>query len=124
MTMLQRLFRFRHRKFKRYRAQSGLTVVLDRTSPRGDEVIDFGMGGLTFNYVDSGEQLQDRFEIDIWVDGKPYSKNVKARLVSNIEVGDISFQGKHIRRISVQFPSLTPVQEFDLRSLIKSHGIE
>ena len=124
MNLLQRLFRYRHRKFRRYRAQNGLTVVLDRKSPRGDEVIDFGMGGLTFNYVDMGELLQERFEIDIYVDGNPYSENVKAKLVSNIEVGDISFQGKNIRRISVQFSSLTPVQEFDLKTLIKSHGIE
>ena len=101
-----------------------MTVILDPKIPTGDEILDIGMGGLTFNFVDRGEPLKEKFTIDIHLNRKAVLKKLKVKLVSNIEVGDISFSSKNIRRISVQFLSLTPVQEFDLKALIKSHGIE
>ena len=123
-NLLKILFRSKHRKHKRYRVRGGLTVVLDPKSSNGDEILDIGMGGLTFNYVDRGEPLEEKTKIDIYVDNELYLEKLIVKLVSNIEVGDISFSSKNIRRISVQFLSLTPVQEFDLKALIKSHGIE
>ena len=123
-NLLKILFRSKHRKYKRFRVRGGLTVVLDPESPNGDEILDIGMGGLTFNYVDRGEPLEEKSKIDIYVDNELYLEKLKVKLVSNIEMGDISFSSKNIRRISVQFLSLTPVQEFDLKALIKSHGIE
>jgi hypothetical protein len=123
-NFLKILFRSKHRKYKRYRVRGGLTVVLDPEYPNGDEILDIGKGGLTFNYVDRGDPLDEESKIDIYVDNELYLEKLKVKLVSNIEVGDISFSSKNIRRISVQFLSLTPVQEFDLKALIKSHGIE
>ena len=123
-NLLKIIFRSKHRKYKRYRVRGGLTVVLDPEFPNGDEILDIGMGGLTFNYVDRGEPLEEKSKIDIYVDNELYLEKLKVKLVSNIEMGDISFSSKNIRRISVQFLSLTPVQEFDLKALIKSHGIE
>ena len=123
-NLLKILFRSKHRKYKRFRVRGGLTVVVDPESPNGDEILDIGMGGLTFNYVDRGEPLEEKLKIDLYVDNELYLEKLKVKLVSNIEVGDISFSSKNIRRISVQFLSLTPVQEFDLKALIKSHGIE
>ena len=123
-NLLKILFRSKHRKYKRFRVRGGLTVVLDPESPNGDEILDIGMGGLTFNYVRRGEPLEEKSKIDLYVDNELYLEKLKVKLVSNIEVGDISFSSKNIRRISVQFLSLTPVQEFDLKALIKSHGIE
>jgi hypothetical protein len=121
---LKRIFALKHRKYKRYEAQEGLTVVIDPGSFPRDQIVNIGLGGLTFNWVDRGHPLSDRFKIDLFLDGKLYLEKLKVKLVSNIEVGDISYSSKNIRRISVQFLSLTPVQEFDLKALIKSHGIE
>ena len=123
-NLLKKIFRYRHRKYKRYKVRGGLAVVLDPDSPTGDEIIDIGMGGLTFNCVERGEPLKEKLNIDIYLDNKLYLEKLRVKLVSNIEVGDISFSSKNIRRISVQFLSLTPVQEFDLKALIKSHGTE
>ncbi len=123
-NLLKIIFRSKHRKYRRYRVRDGLTVVLDPESPNGDEILDIGMGGLTFNYVDRGEPLEEKLKIDIYVDNELYLEKLKVKLVSNIEVGDISLSSKNIRRISVQFLSLTPVQEFDLKAVIKSHGVE
>ncbi len=123
-NLLKIIFRSKHRKYRRYKVRGGLTVVLDPESPNGDEILDIGMGGLTFNYVDRGEPLEEKSKIDIYVDNELYLEKLKVKLVSNIEVGDISLSSKNIRRISVQFLSLTPVQEFDLKAVIKSHGIE
>ena len=123
-NFLKKIFRFKHRKYKRYRVRDGLTVVLDPETQKGDQVLDIGMGGLTFNYVDVDVPLDAKFVINILVDDKLYLEKLKVKLVSNIEVGDISFRSKNIRRISVQFASLTPVQEFDLKALTRSHGFE
>ena len=121
---LKRIFTLKHRKFKRYRVEEGLTVSIDPESLPGDQIVNIGQGGLTFNWVDRGQALPDRFQIDLYVDGKLYLERLRVKLVTNIEVGDISYSSKNIRRISVQFLSLTPVQEFDLKALIKSHALE
>ena len=121
---LKSIFALKHRKHKRYYVQEGLTVAIDPESFPGDQIVNIGLGGLTFNWVDRGQLLSDRFKIDLFLDGKLYLEKLKVKLVSNIEAGDISYSSKNIRRISVQFLSLTPVQEFDLKALIKSHGIE
>ncbi len=123
-TFLQKIFKYKHRKYKRYKVRDGIEVVLGDRDRNGDEVLDIGMGGLTFNYVERGEPLKETFTIDIYVDGKLYIDKMKTKLVSNIEVGDISLHSKNIRRISLQFNSPTPVQEFDLKALIKTHGID
>ena len=121
---LKRIFALKHRKYKRYEAQEGLTVAIDPGAIPGDQIVNIGLGGLTFNWVDKGQPLSGNFDIDLRLDGKLYLEKLKVKLVSNIEVGDISYSSKNIRRISVQFLSLTPLQEFDLKALIKSHGIE
>ena len=121
---LKSIFALKHRKHKRHHVQEGLTVAIDPESFPGDQIVDIGLGGLTFNWVDRGQTLLDKFKIDLFLDGKLYLEKLKVKLVSNTEVGDISYSSKNIRRISVQFLSLTPVQEFDLKALIKSHGLE
>ena len=118
---LERIFALKLRKYKRYEAQEGLTVAIAGSFP-GDQIVNIGLGGLTFNWVDKGQPLSGNFDIDLRLDGKLYLEKLKVKLVSNIEVGDISYSSKNIRRISVQFLILTPVQEFDLKALIKSHG--
>ena len=121
---LKRIFTLKHRKHKRYRVEEGLAATVDSELFPGDQIVNIGLGGLTFNWVARGEPLPDKFEIDLHLDGKLYLEKLKVKLISNIEAGDISYSSKNIRRISVQFLSLTPIQEFDIKALIKSHGIE
>lgn len=122
--LLKRILARKHRKYRRYRIAEGLTAVIDSGLPPGDQVVDIGLGGLTFNWVKRGNPLPGQCRIDLFLEGRLYLEKLKVNLVSNIEVGDISYSSKNIRRISLQFLSLTPVQEFDLKALIKSHGVE
>jgi len=121
---LKRIFTLKHRKHKRYQVQEGLTVAIDPESSPGDQIVNIGLGGFTFNWVDKGQSLADRFKVNLFLDGKLYLEKLKVKLVLNTEAGDISYSSKTIRRINVQFLSLTPVQEFDLKALIKSHGLK
>ena len=121
---LRRIFTLKHRKHKRYRVEEGLTVSIDPESLPGDQIVNIGLGGLTFNWIDRGQSPPDRFQIDLYVDGKLYLEKLRVKLVTNTEVGDISYSSKNIRRISVQFLGLTFIQEFDLKALIKSRGLE
>jgi hypothetical protein len=72
----------------------------------GNQIVNIGLGGLTFNWIDRGQPLLEKFLIDLYLDGKPYLEKLKVKLVSNIEVGDISYSSKNIRRINIQFLSL------------------
>lgn len=120
----KKIFALKHRKHKRYRVAEGLTGVIDPATAPGDQIVNIGLGGLTFNWIDRGRPLSQKFLMDLYLDGKLYVEKLRVKLVSNIEVGDISYSSKNIRRISVQFLSLTPIEEFDLKALIKSHGSE
>ena len=111
------------RKHKRYKVHDGVTVVIGPRAEKGDQIVDIGLGGLTFLYDDRQGQLPEAFDIAIFIDGKAYLKNLKVKLVSNIQAGDIAYSSKNLRRVSVQFASLTPVEEFDLKALIKKHGL-
>jgi len=122
-NFLKKIFTLKHRKHKRYQVREGLTVAIDPEPSPGDQIVNIGLGGLTFNWVDRGRPLSDRFRIDLFLDGKLFLEKLKVKLISNTETGDISYSSKNVRRISVQFLSMTLVQEFDLKSLIKSHGI-
>lgn len=121
---LKRIFALKHRKHKRYQVQEGLTVAIDPEPFPEDQIVDIGMGGLTFNWVDRVQPLPVRFKIDLFMDGKLYLEKLKVKLISNIEFGDISYSSRNVRRISVQFLSPTPLQELNLKALIKSHGLE
>ena len=45
--------------------------MIDPGSPPGEfRIVNIGLGGLTFNRIDNGKPLPERFRIDMFLEGK------------------------------------------------------
>ncbi len=120
---LVRIFAKKRRKDKRHEVHEGVLVVVDPHSEKKDKIIDISFGGLAFSYDDDRKRLDEKFEVDIYVDNKLYIKKLNVRLVSDAEIGEVPFESANVRRLSGQFMWLTPVQKSDLNSLFRKYGI-
>ena len=120
---LVRIFAKKRRKDKRHQVHEGVLVVVDPHSGKKDRIIDISLGGLAFSYDDDRKRLDEKFEVDIYVDNELYIKKLNVQLVSDAEVGEVPFESVNVRRLSGQFMWLTPVQKSDLNSLFRKYGI-
>jgi len=120
---LVRIFAKKRRKDKRHQVHDGVLVVVDPHSEKKDKIIDISLGGLAFSYDDDRKQLDEKFEVDIYVDNELYIKKLNVQLVSDAEVGEVTFESVNVRRLSGQFMWITPIQKSDLNSLFRKYGI-
>ncbi len=118
-----RILARKRRKDERFKIHDGVIVVVDPNSEKKDKIIDISLGGLAFSYKNRGEEFDEEFEVDIYVDNEIYLKKLKVKLISDIEIGEVPFESANVRRLSGQFMWLTPVQKSDLNSLFKKYGI-
>jgi len=120
---LVRIFARKRRKDKRHQVHEGVLVVVDPHSEKKDKIIDISLGGLAFSYDDDRKRLDEKFEVDIYVDNELYIKKLNVQLVSDAEVGEVTFESVNVRRLSGQFMWITPIQKSDLNSLFRKYGI-
>ena len=120
---LVRIFARKRRKDKRHQVHEGVLVVVDPNSEKKDKIIDISLGGLAFSYDDDRKRLDEKFEVDIYVDNELYIKKLNVQLVSDAEVGEVPFESVNVRRLSGQFMWITPIQKSDLNSLFRKYGI-
>ena len=120
---LVRIFAKKRRKDKRHQVHEGVLVVVDPHSGKKDRIIDISLGGLAFSYDDDRKRLDEKFEVDIYVDNELYIKKLNVQLVSDAEVGEVPFESVNVRRLSGQFMWITPIQKSDLNSLFRKYGI-
>ena len=122
-NFIVRILARKHRKDKRHEVHEGVLVVVDPHSEKKDKIIDISLGGLAFSYDDDRKRLDEKFEVDIYVDNELYIKKLNVQLVSDAEVGEVPFESVNVRRLSGQFMWLTPIQKSDLNSLFRKYGI-
>ncbi len=120
---LVRIFAKKRRKDKRHEVHEGVLVVVDPHSEKKDRIIDISLGGLAFSYDDDRKRLDEKFEVDIYVDNELYIKKLNVQLVSDAEVGEVPFESVNVRRLSGQFMWITPIQKSELNSLFRKYGI-
>jgi len=120
---LVRIFAKKRRKDKRHQVHEGVLVVVDPHSGKKDRIIDISLGGLAFSYDDDRKRLDEKFEVDIYVDNELYIKKLNVQIVSDAEVGEVPFESVNVRRLSGQFMWITPIQKSDLNSLFRKYGI-
>jgi len=122
-NFIVRILARKRRKDKRHQVHEGVLVVVDPHSEKKDKIIDISLGGLAFCYDDERKRLDEKFEVDIYVDNELYIKKLNVQLVSDAEIGEVPFESVNVRRLSGQFMWLTPVQKSDLNSLFRKYGI-
>lgn len=111
---------FEKRMHFRYPALDGMIVALN---PKGEilgQMIDIGLGGLAFRYIDTEVEAPPSTELLI-VFNKPrfFLENIPYRTVTNQELpNEFIFSAVSVRRMGVKFGNLTASQQTQLEDLI------
>jgi hypothetical protein len=113
----------RPRKYERYSAREGAIVALKPQSNILGQMIDIGMGGLSFRYIESQEPPGDSKELVILVASQNFFLDkVPFITVSDIEIeNNISFSSIQMRRCSVEFVGLNLEQAASIQNFIMKH---
>lgn len=119
----KRLLTLRFRKRPRFNARDGVFVVMEN-SVRMNQVHNISMGGLAFDYEDTGfligkksNELKVLTDKDLKLDRIPFKK------VSDFAVGEVLYPYRKINRQTVQFAGLTNSQKSQLKYFIKNNTI-
>jgi len=111
-----------HRKHKLFRV---LKTVFVAVRPHFDTVgrlIDIGMDGLAFAYLDIEKRPRKSLELDIFSkDGGFYLQKVPCETISDLKAYESPFGPIIMRKCTVQFGDLTPHQISQLQQFIQDH---
>jgi len=123
INFLKRLLTFRFRKRPRFSAQDGVYVILENTGKK-NQVANISMGGLAFDYEDTGHLLGKKaYQLKVLSDKKLALDRIQFKKVSEFPVGEVLYPYRKIKRQSVQFEGLTADQKAQLKFLIKNNTI-
>ena len=89
-----------------------------------NQVQNISMGGLAFDYEDTGYLLGKRsYELKVMSDQKLKLDRIPFKTVSDFAVGEVLYPYRKIKRQTVQFAGLTSPQKAQLRHFIKNNTI-
>jgi hypothetical protein len=111
------------RKYERYSAREGAIVAFTPHSSILGQMIDIGMGGLSFRYIECHESPGYSNELVILVASHHYFLDrVPFKTVSDVEIeNNISFSSIRMRRCSVEFDRLNLEQARSIQNFIIKH---
>ena len=115
------------RKHKRYKAVDGAFAAISPNSHKIGQILDIGMGGLSFKYIDNGKTSHDmEAEERIFLSSMGfYVGDLPFKTISDYPVDDApSFNGMKIRRRHIQFTDLSFKQLFDLDCYLRNNVSE
>ncbi len=122
MNLIAKIFKRKKRKEQRFIVDDHDLIIYDSNAPEEKEIVDLSMGGISFVYADTGKRLDKTFELEIKIGDTFRLGKVRVKTVSDTEVGEITSKTKMLRRLNAQFLNLDPIQEYDLRSILKKYG--
>ena len=97
-------------------------IIHNPNAPEEKEIVDLSLGGISFTYLDTGKRLDESFELEIKIGDDFHLVKVRVKTVSDIEVSEITGKSKIYRRLNARFINLDPIQEYDLKSILKKYG--
>ena len=115
---IKRLLKLQLRIRKRFRVKDGIYVVFGQSAFR-HQISDISMGGLSFYYDDQSRMIDRGLrELTLVNRNRIFIKDLAFKTVSNIEIGEILFHRKRVKRRSVRFERLTGEQKQKLKAFI------
>ena len=117
-----KFFKLDKRKNRRFIVDEHDLVLYDSDAPEDREIVDLSMGGISFVYVDKGKRPSEVFELDIKIGDTFHLGRVRVKTVSDMEIGDFTEKSKQYRRLSGKFLNLDPIQEYELKRILKKYG--
>jgi hypothetical protein len=121
-NFINKLFKLDKRKAQRFIVDDHDLVFYDPGAPPESEIVDLSMGGISFVYVDTGKRLSNVFDLDIKIGDIFHLGKVRVKTVSDIELGEFTGKSQTYRRLSGQFLNLDPIQEYELRRILRKYG--
>ena len=118
--MLPAMSTLEKRKHLRYPALDGVIVALNPKAEILGQMIDIGLGGLSFRYIDTEVESPPSHELLILLN-KPrfYLENIPFRTVTDHELpNEFIFSAVSVRRMGVAFGDLTTAQRTQLEDFI------
>jgi hypothetical protein len=126
MGRTEQLSEDNRRKEKRTLVDDNVYVVIDTKPEMMGQMVEISSTGMAFTFVDLdavSDRLSGRIDLrmDLFAAGKGYFiRNLPARLVSTIDTASNgSFASLMIKRIGVEFGSLSLSQQVQINSLIR-----
>lgn len=109
-----------HVKERRLRVPAELFVALGPHFNRVARILDIGMDGLTFLYLDSTQLSDKTFKLDIFsTDSDFYLEEVPCKTMSDLKTYASPFSSMAMRECAVQFGGLTSRQRSQLEHFIR-----
>ncbi len=122
MDLIDKLFKHKKRKEQRFIVEDHDLIIYDSNAPEEKEIVDLSIGGISFVYVDNEKRLDKTFELEIKIGDSFRLGKIRVETVSDTEISEITSKTKIFRRLSARFLKLDPIQEYDLRSILKEYG--
>ncbi|RLC05857.1 MAG: hypothetical protein DRH90_04950 [Deltaproteobacteria bacterium] len=123
LPFFKRLLTLRFRKRPRFNARDGVFVIMEN-SARMNQVHNISMGGLAFDYEDTGFLIGNKsYELKVMTDNDLKLDRIPFKKVSDFAVGEVLYPYRKIKRQTVQFAGLTNSQKSQLKYLIKNNTI-
>lgn len=118
--MLPAMSTHERRRHLRYPALDGVIVALNPKADILGQMIDIGLGGLSFRYIDAEVETTPSNQLLILLN-KPrfYLENIPYRTVADHELpNEFIFSAVSVRRMGVEFGDLTSAQRTQLEDFI------
>jgi len=113
------------RKHKRFKAREGAFALIGSDNTNWGQIKDISKGGLAFQYITRGKQLNGSAEMDIFLaDDSFYLKKVPVRTVADFEVNNkMSLSSLPLRQRNMEFGEMKPIQIFQLYYFLQHHTL-
>ena len=114
------------RKHMRFRVKEGGFAVLMNHVVTVGPIKDISQGGLAFTFISEDELPQGSFMVNLLFGGDKgfYLKDIPSKIITDFETTDLpSFNSIPLRRCSVQFEEIDPIQISQLETFTKNYTI-
>ena len=122
MNFITKIFKRKKRKEQRFIVDDHDLIIYDPNAPEEKEIVDLSMGGLSFIYVDNEKRLDKTFELEIKIGDSFRLGKIRVETVSDTRISEITIKTKIFRRLSARFLNIDPIQEYDLKNILKEYG--
>jgi hypothetical protein len=124
ITLITKIFRRKKRQNQRFIVDNHDLIIYDPNAPEEKEIVDLSLGGISFVYVDNRKQLNKTFELEIKIGDDFHLGKVRVKIISDIEISEITSKSQIIKRLRARFINLNALQEYELRRILKKYGKE
>jgi hypothetical protein len=108
---------------ERFQVKQGVYALLKNGASKLGQIKNISKGGLSFMYINDGEQIQGPTEVDIFLSGYGFIlKGIPCKKISDIHVNNyVPFSTFEMRQLGIQFSEVSMHQLDHLSAFIEKY---